>query len=472
MARLLLNSLSGSSVLDPCVGEAVFARALVRNAPNQKFDFTLMDIDDRMTGIAQDWASKNGIKAKVVTADYLSIRMDNNFDGVILNPPFVRQEWIKMKESYRSKFQEWYDITIPGTSNLYAYFVVKAIRDVRPGGIITFIVYDSWRSTLFGRWLAEDMQLNCSNLDVDAVTAPFEGRLINATIVAARKADSERDVPSALPTESQSYQSISKLLRLPHFVPLSRVFSTRRGLRLKQASFFLTTRADVDSIGATPFLKKIGRVRGFVVPDDHNEAALLTVQPGLDPMVYAVLERRLKEALKEPTANRSILTWYKERPEAWYLHRKPPYAPILFNYYIRHRPRHLFNGRFFYSDNFYGLTPLRSGLSVLAHLAILNSTVVCAEILDSSSDQGSGLSKIQLYDYRLVHVPDPGVPTPADIRRFDELGRSLVNAAPSLSVIDKIDALVREVYCSSGSSARAIEDLISSISPMRLLPRG
>ncbi len=158
MARLLLNSLSGSSVLDPCVGEAVFARALVRNAPNQKFDFTLMDIDDRMTGIAQDWASKNGIKAKVVTADYLSIRMDNNFDGVILNPPFVRQEWIKMKESYRSKFQEWYDITIPGTSNLYAYFVVKAIRDVRPGGIITFIVYDSWRSTLFGRWLAEDMQ--------------------------------------------------------------------------------------------------------------------------------------------------------------------------------------------------------------------------------------------------------------------------------------------------------------------------
>src|SRR5262249_22203944 len=133
------------------------------------------------------------------------------------------------------------------------------------------------------------------------------------------------------------------------FEPLDRLFASRRGLRLKQADFFLCDLSDVERTGATPFVKKCGRVRGYAVPSDHGEAALLARSPRPDARVLRELERRIERAAREPEANVSILTWHRERPETWFAHGAPPRAPLIFNYYLRNRPRYLYNPERAYS---------------------------------------------------------------------------------------------------------------------------
>jgi hypothetical protein len=142
------------------------------------------------------------------------------------------------------------------------------------------------------------------------------------------------------------------------------------------------------------------------VPDDHLEAALLQYPDSLpNPAMIAEIYSRLELAKSDPENNVAILTWYEQRLDSWYLHRKAPYAPIIFNYYIRNLPRHIYNPQRAYSDNFYGLTPLRT-VDPFLPLAVMNSTCVCLEILHRARNQGSGLQKIQLYEYRNVLVPD------------------------------------------------------------------
>ena len=41
-----------------------------------------------------------------------------------------------------------------------------------------------------------------------------------------------------------------------------------------------------------------------------------------------------------------------------------------------------------------------------AALALLNSTAVCVDVLARSRNQGGGLAKLQLFEYRETRVPD------------------------------------------------------------------
>ncbi|MEL7659197.1 MAG: hypothetical protein AAGU75_25175, partial [Bacillota bacterium] len=143
----------------------------------------------------------------------------------------------------------------------------------------------------------------------------------------------------------------------------------------------------------------------FHVPEEHPEAALLVNHEDntSKEKLVSVLMSRLHAAQNAPDQNMSVLTWFEDQPENWYIHRKAPYAPLVFNYYLRNRPRHIYNPLRAYSDNFYGLSPLEG--DALAWLAVMNSTSVCAEIMAHSRNQGNGLAKIQLFEYRRILVP-------------------------------------------------------------------
>lgn len=461
MATRLLKNLKGVRVLDPCVGKGAFPTAILRNnSDRRQIEFTLMDLDLRMVKETRSWANRNLVYAKVLRRDYLKVAMDGKFDGVIFNPPFVRQEWIKQKEFYRALFKARYNLNVPGTSNLYVYFIVKALQDLKPGGTFCCIVYDSWQSTRFGRWLARYLGSNCEALQVEAVpNSPFQNKLIDATIIAGKRIASPT-APLITPVTGHPSETDSPLAHIEGVVPLREIFSTRRGLRLKQADFFLCNGSDAKRFGATPFLKKVSKIPGYAVPNDHDEAALLLTRPDENREAYEELMRRLRIAIGHPKSNISILTWHRERPSSWCLHRKPRYAPIVFNYYLRHRPRHVYNPRFFYSDNFYGLAPLHEVVSVYALLALMNSTAVCAEILARSRNQGSGLSKIQLFEYREVLIPDPRCLKHADALILGTLGRRLVDQPNNAtSIIKDIDARIAKTFRDPKLSLKNLDGL-------------
>lgn len=419
------------SVLDPCVGPYTFPRA-IRELCGESIQVTAFDIDPEM---CQECERQNsGFSFRVNCEDYLLSHATKLYDFAVLNPPYVRQEWIREKSLYREHFSKKLGINIPGTSNLYVYFIVKSILELKHGGKISCIVYDSWQSTIYGQWLKNFLNTNTSKWRAEAAPPlPFEGRLIDATIIYA-----ERGAPS----KSKEGPG-PKIQNIKSLNTIDELFETRRGLRLKQANFFMTTFDSSKSGAATQFVKKVSRIPGYVVPREHPEAAFLWNEDQGTEETLKVLLDRIEEANKNPTRNTSILTWYKDRPSSWMRHSKAPTAPIIFNYYLRNRPKHIGNpSDVAYSDNFYGLTP-RSLTSHQAWLAALNSTISAIGILSRSRNQGAGLAKIQLFEYRASEVLDIQTLAPEFLEKLDALGSKLLTSKKVDSqIIGEIDKCV------------------------------
>lgn len=175
------------------------------------------------------------------------------------------------------------------------------------------------------------------------------------------------------------------------------------------------------------------------------------------------LERRLKQALVSPKDNISILTWRKERPDTWAVHHNAQWAPLLFNYYLRKRPRHIFNPNRIYSDNFYGLTPL-SNIPTQAWLAALNSTVSSIGILEQARNQGAGLAKLQLFEYRAASIIDLTIWPQKDIEKLTFLGQLLIDGREDVTeLLSRIDELVANVLADDRLKPHSINEILLEV---------
>jgi hypothetical protein len=438
MARELMHGRGrlGIRVLDPCVGPGTFCSALSREGLLRRADtFVGLDIDQQMVSAAMQSAVGLQASTEFHVADFLTTEV-GEADYVIMNPPYVRQEWLDSKVEYADAVLKIVDAPIPGTANLYAYFIVKAVGDLVPGGRLACVVYDSWQYTRFGRWLRDALSDLCDDIRVESAgQQPFQGHLIDATILYGTKRRG-RHGTYRWPAQEEGNTK-------PGFARLEDLFQTRRGLRLKQASFFGCRRDDCEKLGASPFLKKVGAIQGYKVPDDHSEAAILVFGPDTNPVAHEVLRQRLDAAKHAPEANATILNWYEQRPDAWMYHRPPPWAPLVFNYYLRNRPRHILNATRPFSDNFYGLSPRSDEVDAIPWLAILNSSIVADGVMAHSRNQGNGLSKIQLFEYRRVPVPDATLFSSRRIRGLTVLGNRLVNEPDAADeIVSAIDHLL------------------------------
>ncbi len=68
-------------------------------------------------------------------------------DVIVMNPPYVRQEQIPKvkKEEYSSTYR------LPKKSDLYAYFMARALTLLKPNGVAVMITSDKWLEVGYGR---------------------------------------------------------------------------------------------------------------------------------------------------------------------------------------------------------------------------------------------------------------------------------------------------------------------------------
>ena len=76
------------------------------------------------------------------------------FDAVIGNPPYVRQETLG---DYKGYFQSHYE-SFDGVADLYAYFMEKGVKLLKPGGLFSIIVSSSFLRTAYGRSLRQTLK--------------------------------------------------------------------------------------------------------------------------------------------------------------------------------------------------------------------------------------------------------------------------------------------------------------------------
>lgn len=155
------------TIIDPSSGGAAFLIPLAKHirddlrSKNAKPKDILNEIESRLTGIEIEPGlsqlskimlhdllnkelkiSKENFSPAILQANTLHYKFDNNlFDAVIGNPPYGRI----YRPSNRLRM-DYNEVITEGYTNLYSLFIYKALKIVRPGGLIGLIVPTSFIS--------------------------------------------------------------------------------------------------------------------------------------------------------------------------------------------------------------------------------------------------------------------------------------------------------------------------------------
>ncbi|MFM9946461.1 MAG: Eco57I restriction-modification methylase domain-containing protein [Saprospiraceae bacterium] len=87
------------------------------------------------------------VQTWLIQSDFLLSRLPQDFDFVVGNPPYVRQERIPgaLLAVYREKYSTMYD-----RADLYIPFIERSLRLLAPNGHLAFICSDRWTKNQYG----------------------------------------------------------------------------------------------------------------------------------------------------------------------------------------------------------------------------------------------------------------------------------------------------------------------------------
>ena len=148
--------------------------------------------------------------------DFLLTPLDEKFDFVAGNPPYVRQELIPapLLAEYRSRYQTMYD-----RADIYIPFIERSLSVLSDGGSLGFICADRWMKNRYGgplrSFVAERFRLK---VYVDMVDTPaFHSNVIAypAITVISREAPGATRIAHRPAVDRAALANLADLLRAP-----------------------------------------------------------------------------------------------------------------------------------------------------------------------------------------------------------------------------------------------------------------
>ena len=408
-------------ILDPACGPGTFISAFDSiGLCKDRIDFTCFDIDHRMMLKNSDVASKCDFMCASINCDYLSyFASKQKYDAVIMNPPYIRHELIEpgLKNNYYKYLEQEFKATLNKRSNMFVLFMLKSIVDLNAGGIICAIVYDAVCNSKYGKDAMRIINSHAELLFSEDVKAPFDDAMIDAKILVYKK----RDAPLGLIDDDNSN------IELPqNHVLLKSLLEIRRGTPLPYRDVFIALNGEPYYDDAEPFFIKQANLKRITVEPD-SRAYLSVKKAGFSAWIDSKAKKQGVEI-----KNSAV---------------KPIYGNILFNYYLRDNPRHLFNPELIpASDNFYVSSTLNFFPDKAAWL-LLNSDLYISKIIAAGRNQGHGLTKLQAFEYKNVAVPDWTMLTSSDINGLMSAADELLYSADNYqSVRTRATELTRGMF--------------------------
>ncbi len=390
-----------SKILDPAGGPGTFLLAAQKSS--MKFgSFDVFEVDPRLTKYIQENFDLPNIK--IFLEDFLTYEhMEPNYDVAVLNPPYIRHELVDEEQKRIVS-----EIVLRRTSrqftkrtNYFGYFLVMTASVLKPGGVMCAIVYDSLKATRYGQEILDYLLSSGNFISRQVISAPFENRMIDAEVLLWKKNISQEVAPLELLFEENVSNPEGYCL-------LSDLATVKRGTSFLKREYFVNISTSSD----TNFIEMVTKqpmASGLIVKS-NTYGLFKSDKPAEDDKAL----EQLKKLYDDPKLqNLSILP-------------TPVYGDILFNYYMRENIRHLLNeDNFPASDNFYCVTPKNRSMRVV-HWVLANSDQTIKRLLTASRMQGSGLRKLQLFEYVNSFFPDYRKFKSEDIRAINEIGSSAI----------------------------------------------
>ena len=147
----LLPLNKNNKILEPSAGEGIFINLL----ENKGFH--------NVDGIEFDRKLKKKANTNIKYGDYLLMdSLENKYDGVIGNPPYVR--WKNLSNELKANLSEskTWKRYCNSLSDYYVAFIAKAVNDLKKGGALVFITPEYWLYTKHAQKLRNHLLSNGS----------------------------------------------------------------------------------------------------------------------------------------------------------------------------------------------------------------------------------------------------------------------------------------------------------------------
>lgn len=512
MAYLSIKS-GNEKILDPCFGNGVFLQASydrLESLSGAKPD----DILGLIHGVEVDpfsfarglneFLSHVGVMdspGNFLLGDIFDFAK-KDFDVVIMNPPYVRQEKLSEANGSRTDKEVMIKKALDGSSasdvsarsNLYSYFIIHLTKHIRENGRVAAIIPKVWLDSKYGQSLQKFL---LENYDVEYIldfdTDTFTGVIVEDCVLILKrgatpgattrfahiKKKSGPEKIEALLNKKRSFENetirsvavdrrtlsgdhkwgkflhaspdMISLLLCKGLVRLGDVADIVRGTTTLWNDFFMfdeqkAKRFGIEDRFLTKILSSPKDIVGYATDRWATPSMMLNMEKIHKGNESISFSRYLKSA-GDLDAPLSVRTLIKNDPVGWYAHSKPKSGPIIFSYIIRRMKNFVLNsGGYAIRDNFYIITPKKDDPLVL--FGILNSSLVKMLLELSGRRYGNGLLKIQAYELADLNVPDLSTMTDrqkSDIRKLAErLSKLGFDDPESGQIIRKIDEVVHD----------------------------
>lgn len=507
MARLAIKN-GNEKILDPCFGNGVFLRAAYERMSSLSGDIASEKLN-LIYGVEIDPLSftrglseflKDARAKEVAPNFFLGDIFDftkRQFDVVIMNPPYVRQE--KLSESgvagsdkeimIKKALDGPHSLEISARSNLYSYFIIHLTKHVKENGRLAAIIPKVWLDSKYGQSLQKFL---LENYDVEYVldfgTDTFSGVIVEDCILILKKGATpdaktkfvhikrkddlgkierlldkktnvfENEIVSEIVVDRKMLLADHKWGKLLHAPPevaglllckglvrLGDIANVVRGTTTLWNDFFMfdDEKARKHGIGNSflvDILSSPKDVVGYATGRWATPSKMLSVEKMRKSGEPSSLSKYIESASRLD-APLSVKRMMENDPAGWHMHSRPKSGPIVFSYIIRRVKNFVLNdGGYAIRDNFYIITPKKDDPLLL--FGLLNSSLVRTLLELSGRRYGNGLLKIQAYELADLGVPDPSILT--DSQKSD-----IMKVAGQISKMrfddPKVGPLLREI---------------------------
>ena len=144
---------------------------------------------------------KLAYKIPGIHGEEVEVEFPADFDAVVTNPPYTRQEEIEdmliggYKETLRILVKKMHKIDVGKRSSIYVYFFIHGGAFVKNGGRLGLVTFNSWLDVDFGKYLQEYF---LRNFKIVAVIEPkyekwFEDADVTAAITILEREDDPKE---------------------------------------------------------------------------------------------------------------------------------------------------------------------------------------------------------------------------------------------------------------------------------------
>ena len=445
-----------SRILDPCFGQGVFIESLF-----EKTCHTIVgvELDGRLySRLKQECTGELARRCTVLSGDFLKFTDGNGFDGIIMNPPYIRQEKIDELNTYGInkvdiRKDDLYS-GLPSNANMYMYFVVKGISLLKAGGEMIVIFPGTWQRSASGGGFLQMLHRQCSIVrtitvrgaafetdalvdvvilklvkDKDAVCMPPElvwidggnivrvkdrakgqgnpaatdsGEHFNGEICMGAVMDSGPGTNSEAGTDSNIFAAA------PGTVSFSEVASIRRGLTTGNNAMFVNPQNhgyDGPTSALTPLISSPKSIHGYTTEGYKKDYLLLVDEEQSHiPEIAAYLDRWRKKIIREQKP-KTLYERIHSGDTHWYRQSQIRADGLLFGYIVRNDMKFIdVRCEAVVRDNFYIIKPL---IDKDLLFALLNNYYTYYQLECRGKHYGAGILKLQKYDLESLYLIDP-----------------------------------------------------------------